>query len=50
MRAFREREYACDSPLTPGRVLMELHGDRVPELKRQDGAAVKETAVPTLAD
>ncbi len=35
MRAFREREYAFCAPLTPERVLMELHGERVGELRRQ---------------
>ncbi len=34
MRAFREREYAFCAPLTPERVLMELHGERVGELRR----------------
>ena len=49
MRAFRDREYAFDSPLTPERVLMALHADRIPELRRQAEQAVA-AAVPALAD
>ena len=49
MRAFREREYAFHSPLTPERVLMEMHADRIEELRRQ-AEAPPQTAVPALAD
>ncbi len=31
MRACRERDYGFDAPMTPERVLMRLHGDRLPE-------------------
>ncbi len=45
MRAFRERDYAFDSPLTPERVLMQLHSERVAELHRQ---AAEAKATPAL--
>ena len=41
MRAFRARDYAFVAPLTPERVLMELHGHLVPELERQAEAAAE---------
>ncbi|MEM7351129.1 MAG: molybdopterin cofactor-binding domain-containing protein, partial [Acidobacteriota bacterium] len=49
MRAFRSRDYAFDSPLTPERVLMQLHADRLSELGRQTEAAEK-VVEPVLAD
>ena len=42
MRAFRERDYAFDAPLTPERVLMALHSDQIEglrQLARQTTAA-----------
>ncbi len=41
-QAYRQRDYAFHAPMTPERVLMQLHGDLVPELRRQ-AEAVGET-------
>jgi len=37
MRAFRKCDYAFDSPITPERVLMQLHADRLAELRPRAG-------------
>ncbi len=52
IRAFRQQDVAFDAPLTPERVLMALHGDRVADLHRQaEGAgSAPAVAVPAGVD
>ncbi len=45
MRAYSGRDHGFHAPMTPERVLMELHGHLVPELHRQAEAKVEEAAV-----